>query len=74
MLDPALFATLMSARDRLFSVEAQHGNSLAVHRLHRQALRVTHAFKHLMSDEQFAQLAAPQGGGTPKSDEPVDGD
>lgn len=73
-MDDAGFQALLAGRERLLEAEGRHRNSLAVHRLHREALRLIYRFKDQLglTDEQLAELAAPQGGGTPKTPEPAE--
>lgn len=63
------FMLLFGAKSRLEAAEADHPDCPRLKRLHKRAVRLLYRFRDRLglTDEQFAELAAPQGGGTPKT-------
>ena len=64
-----LIERLRSTRNALYSAEAAHPNSPPLAELHRQALHLVIAARdaRIITADEAAELAAPQGGGTPKT-------
>lgn len=64
------FALLMQAKHRLEDLENRMPLAARVGALHNHATRMIYRFRDKLelTDEQFGQLVAPQGGGTPKTD------
>lgn len=71
-MDDSDFALLMEAKRRLEDLENRMPLASRVNQLHAFAFKMVCRLRgHLgLTDEQFDQIATPQGGGTPKTPPP----
>lgn len=70
------FAVLLDLKARLEALEARYPMNQRIKKLHADGWRAFCKLRGALgvTDEQFAIIAMPQGGGTPKTDQPEGGE